>query len=116
MIGTDVSGGLGNQFFRYAAARKFLFERQRVGIDEEFVINGFIIDRHGTSGSIFDFNLAPHAEVECKRLVMEYGSGLQKAVYAVFALSNRLPFVSNTVHEHLKKMRGRNNLLRQSRQ
>lgn len=95
MIGCDITGGLGNQFFRYAIARKLLEARKSSGIDEDFLINDYDIDLHGGSGSLFDFNIIQHRHVHSKRMVMEYGTAIQKMLYTLYAIHNRHPFLKN---------------------
>lgn len=97
MIGCDITGGLGNQFFRYAFARKLQENRIHAGINDELFINGYGVDTHGSTGSLFDFNLAPHNKVHSKRMVMEYGSNVQRTLYSLYALYGRTPFSHNNL-------------------
>lgn len=108
MIECGITGGLGNQFFRYAFARKLFEERRKCGVKEDFLINGNGVDRHGSSGSLFDFKLAPHKQVDCKRMIMEYGNGKQRLLYATYAMKNHSSFLGKIMPtEQLKKMLGR---------
>lgn len=108
MIGCGITGGLGNQFFRYAFARKLFEERRKCGISEELLINGNGIDGHGSSGSLFDFKLAPHKRVDCNRMIMKYGNVAQRLLYAAYAMKNHSPAIGKILpDEQLKKMLGK---------
>lgn len=99
MIGCNITGGLGNQFFRYAFARKLQEDRRAMGLDDELVISGYGIDQHGSDGNLFDFNLPPHRRVDVKRMVMEFGSIWQRMLYSAFALNRK----TNLLHSNLKE-------------
>ena len=75
MVCTEVSGGLGNQMFRYACARKLLTSR---GGQERMVINYRFVNKHGQDADLSSFHVYPHEKVVCKRVVLSYGSFIQK--------------------------------------
>lgn len=83
MIGCEVSGGLGNQFFRYAFARSLQEHRKAKGLNDEFCINFGKIECHGFSGDLSDFNIIKHKEFRCRRLLLEKGSWWQIIIYAI---------------------------------
>lgn len=97
MIGCDITGGLGNQFFRYAFARKLQEDRIHAGINDELLINGYGVDTHGSTGSLFDFNLVPHNKVHSKRMIMEYGTRTQRVLYSLYAIYGRSSFIHNNL-------------------
>ncbi len=107
MIGCNITGGLGNQFFRYAFARKLQEDRRAVGLDDELVISGYGVDQHGSSGNLFSFNLPPHRRVDVKRLVMEFGSLRQRMLYSAFALNRRANLLHSNQKERLLRLMGR---------
>ncbi len=84
MISCEVSGGLGNQFFRYAYARALQEKRKKQGLDDELAINYGAIEDHGFVGDLSDFNIVSHEAYNCRRLLLIKGSWLQKIVYAIF--------------------------------
>lgn len=84
MIALEISGGLGNQFFRYAYARTLLEERRAAGMADTLAINYNDIDGHGFAGSLRDFQIVEHEAPACRRLLLKYGSWLQVAAYTAF--------------------------------
>lgn len=106
MIGCNITGGLGNQFFRYAFARKLQEDRRTAGLDDELVISGYGIDQHGSSGNLFDFNLPPHHRVDVKRMVMEFGSIGQRMLYSAFALNRKTNLLNGNIKEGLLRLMG----------
>lgn len=112
MLGCSISGGLGNQFFRYAFARKILYNRKAGGVQDRFIINDFAIDHHGSSGSLFDFNIVPHEEVSTKRLVMAYGTRIQQVLYMAYAAYSRTNILSQKWGGYLlRKSMGKNGII-----
>ena len=89
MIGCGISGGLGNQFFRYAVARTLLEERKNKGREERLVINARHVDAHGVSGNLFDFQISLHEKCHARRLEMAYGSLGQKFLFLAYSFVNR---------------------------
>lgn len=83
MIGCEISGGLGNQFFRYAFSRYLQIKRKSIGISDELIINFNYTDKHGFDGDLSDFRIAPHRKIYCRRTLIEEGTLLQKFVYAL---------------------------------
>ncbi len=89
MIGCEISGGLGNQFFRYVAARAILQKRKAQGHDEKMLINARLLDAHGFSGNLFDFCIYEHERCFVRRLEMKYGSIAQKIMLLAYSFINR---------------------------
>lgn len=83
MIGCEISGGLGNQFFRYAYARCLHERRRKQGMNDELAINYAAIENHGFAGDLNDFRITEHSKYNCRRVLLEKGSFLQIIVYAV---------------------------------
>ena len=81
MIGCQISGGLGNQFFRYAVARAFMERRKATRKEKETMLITGLLDTHGVSGNLYDFNIVEHVKCDDKRLVMAHGSVLQRLVF-----------------------------------
>lgn len=54
MIGCQISGGLGNQFFRYAVARAFMERRKATRKEKETMLITGLLDTHGVSGNLYD--------------------------------------------------------------
>ncbi len=48
MVGCEISGGLGNQFFRYAVARTILEERKSEGWENHLMLDYFVQIPTGT--------------------------------------------------------------------
>ena len=94
MIGCQISGGLGNQFFRYAVARAFMERRKATRKEKETMLITGLLDTHGVSGNLYDFNIVEHVKCDDKRLVMAHGSVLQRLVFvsdkALRKLFNRI--------------------------
>ncbi|MGM9724439.1 MAG: alpha-1,2-fucosyltransferase [Prevotella sp.] len=84
MIGLEISGGLGNQFFRYAYARTLFEQRKNKGKYDVFSINYKNVDGHGFAGSLCDFQILEHKASYSSRLFLKYGSWLQIMFFAVF--------------------------------
>ena len=84
MISCEVSGGLGNQFFRYAYARALQEDRKKRGGDDVLAINYGAIENHGAIGDLSDFDIVPHEAYNCRRLLLIKGSWLQKIIYTLF--------------------------------
>lgn len=102
MIGCEISGGLGNQFFRYAIARRILKERKSKGIEDRLVINGGHLDAHGVSGNLFDFQIYKHEKCNVRRMELAYGTVLQKFVFLAYTFVYRC---LNRVAPHFEKNR-----------
>lgn len=90
MIGIEISGGLGNQFFRYAWGRTLLERRRAEGLADTVAINYNGVDDHGFAGSLRDFQIVEHEAPTCQRLLLRYGSLPQKAAFAAFKLLGRV--------------------------
>lgn len=90
MIALEISGGLGNQFFRYAYARTLLEERRAAGKADTLAINYNDIDGHGFAGSLHDFQILEHESPECRRLLLKYGSWWQIGIYTTLKYLSRL--------------------------
>ena len=84
MVGCEISGGLGNQFFRYAIARTILEARKNKGAEEQLLINARHVDAHGVSGNLFDFQIHEHEKCNARRLEFEYGSFWQKSMFLAY--------------------------------
>ena len=82
MRGCQISGGLGNQFFRYAVARAFMERRKANRKGKETMLITGLLNTHGVSGNLYDFNVVEHIQCDNKRLVMVYGSLLQRIAFA----------------------------------
>lgn len=82
MIGCQISGGLGNQFFRYAVSRALMERRKANRKGKETMLITGLLDTHGVSGNLYDFNVVEHIQCDNKRLVMVYGSLLQRIAFA----------------------------------
>ena len=89
MVGCEISGGLGNQFFRYVAARAILQKRKAQGHDEKMLINARHLDAHGVSGNLFDFCIYEHEKSFVRRQEMAYGSILQKIMFLAYTFITR---------------------------
>lgn len=81
MICCEVSGGLGNQFFRYAFARSIQEQRKKNGKHDALFINYGSIDRHGFAGDLSDFVLTEHEDFFCRRLLIKKGTLWQIIIY-----------------------------------
>lgn len=90
MIGCELSGGLENQFFRYAIARVLIEKRKSHVRNEKLLINMSHYDAHGFRGSIDDFNIFTHQVCHKKRLEWTYGSFLQKTFLLIDMIVNKL--------------------------
>lgn len=86
MVGCEISGGLGNQFFRYAIARAILEESKNKSCEEQLLINARHVDTHGVSGNLFDFHIYDYARGDVRRLELSYGSVFQKLLFGVYWL------------------------------
>ena len=87
MIYSELSGGLGNQFFRYAFARAYVEKRQ---MDDELVLNFNQVNRHGASGDIENFHIMPYGKTTTGRLVFSKGNIQQKIIYFLYGLEKRI--------------------------
>lgn len=83
MIGCELSGGLGNQLFRYAFARALMERRKGNRGDEQLLVNMRFADSHGFSGSICDFNIMEHKICQTRRLELSYGSFRQRLLFMI---------------------------------
>lgn len=83
MIGCEVSGGLGNQFFRYAFSRCLLEQRKAMGINDELTVNFGATDYHGFDGDLSDFKLMPYKKYNCRRVLLKEGTLMQIMVYSM---------------------------------
>lgn len=87
MIGVELSGGLGNQFFRYAYSRKLIEDR---GNKDLLVMNKRHVE-HNETGDIECFNIYNNRiSLNCRRVVFKYGNLKQKVLFFVYALSERM--------------------------
>lgn len=90
MIGCELSGGLGNQLFRYAFARA-LMERRKGNIgNEQLMVNMRYADSHGFSGSICDFNIVEHKKCQTRRLELSYGSFRQRLMFMIDKTADKI--------------------------
>lgn len=83
MIGCELSGGLGNQLFRYAFARALMEQRRGNRENEQLLVNMRFADSHGFSGNICDFNIVEHEICHTRRLELSYGSILQRLLFMI---------------------------------
>lgn len=90
MVGCEISGGLGNQFFRYAIARTLLEERKTKGCEEQLMINARHVDAHGVSGNLFDFQIHDHEKCNARRLELSYGSVGQNSLFLAYTFAVRV--------------------------
>lgn len=90
MIGCEVSGGLGNQFFRYAFTRNLLHERNNIGKKDNLLINFGATEDHGVEGDLSDFNIAEHKKYKCRRIILKKGSILQISVFFILTRLERI--------------------------
>ena len=84
MIALEISGGLGNQFFRYACARTLLEQRKVNRQADTLVINYNGVEDHGFAGNLRDFQILEHEASVCRRLLLKYGSWLQIGTFTAF--------------------------------
>lgn len=87
MVLSELSGGLGNQFFRYAFARAYIEKRAK---NDQLVLNYNQINHHGAAGDIENFNIMEHEKVVTDRLVFAKGSLKQKVVFALYGFEKRI--------------------------
>lgn len=87
MVLSELSGGLGNQFFRYAFARAYIEKRAK---NDQLVLNYNQINHHGAAGDIENFNIMEHEKVVTDRLVFAKGSLKQKIVFALYGFEKRI--------------------------
>lgn len=99
MIGCQISGGLGNQFFRYAVARAFMERRKATRKGKETMLIAGLLDTHGVSGNLYDFNIVEHIQCDNKRLVMAHGSLLQRIAFASDRVLRRV-LISSLKHSY----------------
>lgn len=69
MIGCELTGGLGNQFFRYAYARNLQVER---GMKDDLLLS-IHADYHGQNSDIRDFKLNNHVVIKAKNILLKKG-------------------------------------------
>lgn len=91
MIGSFISGRLGNQFFQYAFARTL---RHMRGDTEELLFNfnnvtGLGSIKDGFEDSLKYFNVLPYRSTT-KDLIMEYGNLCQSFMYNFFRIENKI--------------------------
>ena len=86
MIAVEVSGGLGNQFFRYAFARNLY----KLGGEEKLVLNTRYINRHGFSGDINDFHIMCHSCTSGGNVIMNNGNLKQKILFIIYTALKRM--------------------------
>lgn len=89
MVGCEISGGLGNQFFRYAIARVILEVRKNKRDEEQLLINARHVDAHGVSGNLFDFQIYKHDKCNVRRLELSHGSVWQKSMFLAYTFVGR---------------------------
>lgn len=89
MIGCEISGGLGNQFFRYAFVRN-LQEKRQGGEEDELMINFAATDKHGVSGDLSDFNIKTYKHCKCRRVLLKYGYFWQILLYVILTRLERV--------------------------
>ena len=88
MIGIELSGGLGNQFFRYAFARSLAYNR---GNSDTMLLNMHHVDNHGNDGNITDFKIYhKYSCHNCRRLAMAFGTPAQKVLFAANAILTKM--------------------------
>lgn len=81
MIGCELSGGLGNQLFRYAFARALMEQRKGKRKNEQLLVNMRYADSHGFSGNIYDFQITSHQKSQVRRLELSYGTFYQRLLF-----------------------------------
>ena len=83
MIGCELSGGLGNQLFRYAFVRAIMEQRKACIKNEQLLVNMRFADSHGFSGNICDFNIVSHQICRTRRLELSYGTFVQRFLFVI---------------------------------
>ena len=83
MIGCELSGGLGNQLFRYAFVRAIMEQRKVCIKNEQLLVNMRFADSHGFSGNICDFNIVSHQKCRTRRLELSYGTFVQRFLFVI---------------------------------
>ena len=109
VIGCNISGGLGNQFFRYAIARRLFEDNKTKGENYTFIMNTDGLDNHGVRGNIYDFNIINHQKCNTRRLIFVYGNLCQKSLYICYSVINKLslhPKIYTVIIKRLKKALG----------
>ena len=106
MICCEISGGLGNQFFRYAFARALQESRKTNGQNDVLYINYGAIDHHGFLGDLSDFALTEHKDFFCRRLLLKKGTLWQIILY--FFITKICRFLSS---EQVYKVLGKNGIV-----
>lgn len=79
MIGCELKGGLGNQFFRYAYARHLQIER---GMSDKLMIC-LHADYHGQISDIRDFCISEYDEIEASNIVLKFGYWWQVGILCI---------------------------------
>lgn len=88
MIAIEVSGGLGNQFFRYAFARNLYISRRNT--NEKLVLNTQYVDHHGFSGDINDFKIMSHTSTSNSNVIMNHGTLKQKLLFITYSVLRKI--------------------------
>ena len=97
MIGLELSGGLGNQMFRYAFARAYWEKR---GKKEDLVLNFFKVNRHGADGDLENFQIMDFQKECCPRLLYKIGTTTQKLYFRIYGIQKRLARFTRLASEH----------------
>lgn len=84
MIGCELTGGLGNQFFRYAYARSLQAERSM----KDKMMVSIRADYHGQNSDIRDFQLKDYEELESGNLLLKCGYWWQILIFCMIKYSH----------------------------